>query len=619
MRRRLRLLKERIVALPAPLLIAALNALMSWAINQLPGKSELSIPQGIVIGITIVCVVGLAFLGSQNSESQSNHERQSNFELVDNTWFTSLPYVLSIFGSSVFLFYLLKQGYLPKEISQYAGFASIFLFLMGTLLPTIIALLKIRNIATASSSTTERNPINPPSSSTSPTKSKYQLAIAIYPETFNSIRTKLQDIINELRGISNDSSLAIVGIRQGSIILTIEGSQIGIETIIQKHQYTELTAISGFPIKNIWKINEENSPHEAPEISFSSYLETESQVENVLKQQLNIVPEEQLFGIEEYLLRLREYLQDRKSSWFISVTGQGGIGKTSLVEKLVRENTALLGFKKLAWITAKRKYINKIGEIEHRGEALNIDSMINEIANQLDIMLPQAVEDNFLYLQNKLQSTPYLIVIDNLETLQEYESLLFRFGSDNSRNNFKPSKVIFTSRVKLAGQTNIELKEEELLGLSEDASLALIKYKGKDIKRIREARHSDLLPIYEQTEGNPLLINLVVNLIKRYSYPLKDIFNAITKSENLLDYLYGEALDSISENAQTVLHAMTEYHQSSIVSYEKLQYSSGLTDEKLKKAIYECEQRSLLLSLSSLNEEPCYSIHNLLYEYLNGN
>lgn len=603
-------MRKLIASLPT-LMIPTLNGVMCWGINQLPGKSDLGIPPQVIFLLTVGSVVGIAFFSAQSSGSQASSET------TNRTWVVGL---LPVIGS-IILFSLLKGGHLQGELAQYAGYASLFLFVMGTFLPTLIAFLGMQQSRIAKP--TPEKPNNPPISPNPPDvlSTRYRLAIILNAETFSkNYEANFQSIITHLRNLSGDSSLRIVGVEKGSIILTIEGSKEGLEKLESLHQSGNISKILEISVKNLVSVDLNNkTPQEEAGISVDFYIKSQSHIEKILQEKLNIAPDEKLFGIEENLAILRDYLQDKEGSWFISIAGEGGIGKTSIAEKLVREYTAISGFEKLAWITAKRIYLDTTGETKDTGKALNIDSMLYEIARQLGITLPPTLNEQFPYLQEKLQSSPYLILIDNLETLEEYQTLFSQFDTHSYRNNFKPSKIIFTSRVKLQ---ETDIKDLEIRGLSEKATLELIRYRGNDLERIKNATDGQLLPIYSKTEGNPLLIKLVVSLIKRHDLPLNEIINFIKKQNQLLDYLYAEALKSISDNARSVLNAMTNYDaQSSPVSYQMLKATTDLKDTELREAIQECCRHSSLLSPlpHQINEEGRYSIHNLLYEYLKPN
>ena len=335
-----------------------------------------------------------------------------------------------------------------------------------------------------------------------------------------------------------------------------------------------------------------------------------------LEKQANI-SQERLFGVEKYVTELREYLQDKEGSWFISVVGTGGVGKTSIVEKLVREHTVDSGFIDLAWVTAKRNYLRfEDRSIRNTGSPLNIDGLVSDIAEQLQISLPPIVAEHFSFLQSQLKAAPYLIIIDNLETLEDYRELLEEFHFHSPKNNIKPSKILFTSRQKIQ-KLSFEVREIELKGISLTPTLDLIRYKGGHVQRIYDASDEELLPIFNATNGIPLLILLVVSLIATDDSPLEEIIQSLPKQNELYKYLYEEALLSISENAYEILNSMADFSKSSPVPRRQLIQKTELSDEAFREAVAQCIERSLLTSLSkSISDEPRYSIHNLLYEFL---
>jgi GTPase SAR1 family protein len=356
-----------------------------------------------------------------------------------------------------------------------------------------------------------------------------------------------------------------------------------------------------------------NSAQDKGDGDSQSKEQVQAKIKRKLEEQTNI-SQERLFGVEKYLIDLQKYLQDKEGSWFISIVGTGGVGKTSIVEKLVREYTVDSGFIDLAWVTAKRTYFKvENRSIRNIGTALNIDGLVSDIAEQLQISLPSILSEHFSYLQSQLKAAPYLIIIDNLETLDDYKELLEKFYSHGK--TIKPSKIIFTSRQKIQ-KLSFDVREVELKGIDLNPSLDLIRYKGGHIQRISKASDEELLPIFKATEGIPLLILLVVSLIATDDSPLEEIIQSLVQENELYKYLYGEAIDSISDNAFKILNFMADFSESSSVSRRKLSEQSELSDDEFKEAIGECIERSLLTSISSLSDEPRYSIHNLLHSFL---
>ncbi|MGB3533769.1 MAG: LuxR C-terminal-related transcriptional regulator [Microcoleaceae cyanobacterium] len=78
-----------------------------------------------------------------------------------------------------------------------------------------------------------------------------------------------------------------------------------------------------------------------------------NQIEKTLREKTNW-QQKRLFGIDKILDKLGDNLRSPDDYWLMSLTGAGGIGKTSLTEKLISEYGEDCGFVKLAWTTAKK-------------------------------------------------------------------------------------------------------------------------------------------------------------------------------------------------------------------------------------------------------------------------
>ncbi|MGB3533770.1 MAG: NB-ARC domain-containing protein [Microcoleaceae cyanobacterium] len=254
-------------------------------------------------------------------------------------------------------------------------------------------------------------------------------------------------------------------------------------------------------------------------------------------------------------------------------------------------------------------------QIENNRRDINADSIIYDIASQLEINLPPANKDHFKALQKKLQADPYLIVIDNLETVSEYERLLDRFNPFQPECNIRPSKIILTSR-KDVKANNCAAREIKLKGIDPSATLEMIRYQGQELDVIQQALDETLYPIYDKTQGNPLMILLVINLLKKYDEPLERIFQRFDKEQNIQAFLYEESLDSLSDSAIRVLNSVAEYSPNSLISRLNIQETSGLNDDEFTQAIAECSKSNLLESSQSIQSESRYSMHSLLYEFL---
>lgn len=381
---------------------------------------------------------------------------------------------------------------------------------------------------------------------------------------------------------------------------------------LQELQPPEETSIRTVNISNIV----EDDGNDVEEVS--KIMNIQEKINRVLDANAN-VSRDRLYGVENYVSQLKRYL-DAKDIWLISVVGSGGVGKTSVVEKLVREYGAESGFVNVAWVTAKRTYyrIESQSKESLNESAVNINTLVSNIADQLQIILPPSSidDDRFQYLQNALKKAPYLVVIDNLETLQEYIQLIHRFDAHNLKNNLIPSKIILTSREKIQ-EKNYLLREIELTGIDLQSTLQLIRYKGDHIERIALAKDDELLPIYTVSQGIPLIILLIVNLIAtNQQLALSQIIENVLAEKVLYSYLYEETLSSISDDAFHTLRTMSRFDASSAVRHEDLKINSKLNDTDFNDAISECIKYSLIQNISSLTSSPRYLIHSILYKFL---
>lgn len=120
-------MRKLIASLPN-ITVTALNGLMCWGINQLWDKGDLGLDTNPFLGLTIVSIILIGILSNQSSNSSPSSER------------TNLPWLAGLLPmmGSVILFGLLKSNYLPIDLIQYVGLASLFLFVTGTIFPVLI-------------------------------------------------------------------------------------------------------------------------------------------------------------------------------------------------------------------------------------------------------------------------------------------------------------------------------------------------------------------------------------------------------------------------------------------------------------------------------------------------
>jgi GTPase SAR1 family protein len=342
-----------------------------------------------------------------------------------------------------------------------------------------------------------------------------------------------------------------------------------------------------------------------------------------LQRVLSQLPQERLFGIQQFQQKLEAYLTDPEDSWLIGVVGEGGVGKTSLAAKTVRSVVEKADFRDIAWVTAKKQYfdLQTQAKVEHEQKpSSSLDDLILDIAHHLRIELPKSPEHYFDALCEEIKSRSCLIVIDNLETLEGYKSILSRFRSPLDPQKLiviEPSKILVTSRVKLRSGL-IGVRELPMTGIDRNSTIELIRDRGQNIDRIAEADDEDLMPIYDTSRGIPLITHLIVNTIAKYDFPLQEILQQIAELDDLGEFLYEDSVASLSPASVKCLRVIAASENGYAISYDILQGKAELDDAEFKECLAELSQYHLIEKIgSSLHRYPRYKIHSFLHQFMN--
>jgi nucleoside phosphorylase len=265
------------------------------------------------------------------------------------------------------------------------------------------------------------------------------------------------------------------------------------------------------------------------------------------------VDHDRLFGTEEILERLGQALNNQNGDWLISVFGDGGAGKTTLVYEMVKQHARSAGFRRVAWASAKFSHLRALGNVDYtRHAAIGWHDLLLDIARQLDLR----VQQNPVQIEERLADAlaaagatePCVIVIDNLETLNDAE-LAMRFFS--RRSMLQPHKVIITTRQStraLAGAN--EVREFSWRGLSYEAVLAFARHLAADDPGF-ELNAEDVAELVAMSSGIPLLVKMTVRLAMHEAQPVTVVIDQVRDPSGALGervglYLYEQAMYALA-------------------------------------------------------------------------
>jgi tetratricopeptide (TPR) repeat protein len=314
----------------------------------------------------------------------------------------------------------------------------------------------------------------------------------------------------------------------------------------------------------------------------------------------NLPPRREFVGREKEKARVHEALRSR--SYLVSIDGIGGIGKTVLALEVAHEclrasrgdgpTDGIATFDGFIWTTAKDRN-------------MTLNALLDAVARTLDYpgIAQQPVEEKRVAVQKLLQEKPYLLIVDNFETI-----------TDEGVRDFllelpEPSKALITTREqKLRRGWAISLK-----GLAELEALALIRTVGKrlGLMALEQGDDGTLLHLYEATGGAPLAIKWAVGQIKQRGQSLNTVLAALHDARgDIFDNVFVRSWSLLPTDARQVLIVMPLFVTSA--SREAIEAASDMHHFALDEALGQLVEMSLVDATDELDLAlRRYSIHPL--------
>ena len=302
----------------------------------------------------------------------------------------------------------------------------------------------------------------------------------------------------------------------------------------------------------------------------------------------------------------------------IAITGLGGIGKTALAYEISSKVMVEGRFDGLVWESAKSEELESRNIVPIRSPVITKDSLLHSIASQLGYEKIANLSPNEREKQIRalLLNRPYLIVIDNLETIEAYQDLVRYLKGIMLWKTDTPSRAILTSRERLFEIPY--LFEYYVRGLSQQASFEFLKHETES-RVVGSILISENLMerIYLVTHGMPLAMKLIVSQYIA-GIPLDTELDRLQKAkeDDLYEFIYLRLWNKLSVPAKKVLVSAASFGSS--VSRSMLQRVSRASDEDFENAIPELIRLSLMeASDHATQAERRYSIHPLTRWFIN--
>lgn len=328
------------------------------------------------------------------------------------------------------------------------------------------------------------------------------------------------------------------------------------------------------------------------------------------------LPPEPYYPTQQREIEIGNVLKQLKVMSLILISGIGGIGKTALTIETARRCLAnqTQNWADVLWVSAKQSaFID--GEIYHlQDTVLSPEDLFDKIGKQASRpnikRLP--LEQKADAITELFQQKPYLLVIDNLETLENAQALINMLSY-----NLGKSCALISSRREVHGNLFLQ----SLSGLNAEDSLNFMREEAnaKDILSVKNASDADLLSIYEVTGGNPLAMKLVIGQVRILDLDvvLRQLRNKPISNEadgdQLYQYIYRETWQYLSEEAQMVLIDIATYPSS--ISRHQLEVTGEIPGKRLDQALTELVSSSLIVPSGGLRDKR-YSVHQLTRNFI---
>lgn len=355
-----------------------------------------------------------------------------------------------------------------------------------------------------------------------------------------------------------------------SIFMEINNSLIQIKDVRDRSAHKNLLAsdideLEDFinkisPYKNIFfyvfnDVEKLKSSNDKSYLSFEEKLDSNEVIENNLP---NTDHQETGFIRRDKLLKKID--QTLKKNSVIVLTGDAGIGKTSIVLHKCHEIKEHIGlYDEIRWFTFKTQTFSN-NEIKELNKSLNsynqfLDSFsVNKKEdNQIDILLD--------YITKK----KCLLVLDNLETVLDQNIVKFIEASHEIDHD---SKILITSREPIESGVTIKITPFDDLS-AESLFRRYSQY--LDLDFLTKKNTQEIKKLVNFRDNNPLGIKLSLDDV----YNGSPVEKAFEPNKNFLDYSYKNLFQKLSIEAKKILEMLyileQEFTLTTICTYTNLE------------------------------------------------
>lgn len=283
-------------------------------------------------------------------------------------------------------------------------------------------------------------------------------------------------------------------------------------------------------------------------------------------------------GRKDESQRLLSSLRSRRNA-VITVTGEGGIGKTALALDVAytlvdSDNNP---YEAVLWVSLKTEKLTAYGVEELKDAIQGFDHTIVALGRGLDSDFSGSLAE----LASALSGIECLIIVDNLESAQGHEIVEMYDALPNSVN------YLFTSRLGI-GQLERRFPLPPLS--QQEAKLLLRRFAvARQQKRLASLSETAINNVVEQLRNSPLGIRWYVLASEAGRIPL----DTLRDQRELLDFCVKNVYESLSENSKAVLTVLRALDRA--IGFDEFAILTELMIDELRVVTQELTRGSLVV------------------------
>ncbi|MBE2221161.1 MAG: hypothetical protein IAF02_06450 [Anaerolineae bacterium] len=321
----------------------------------------------------------------------------------------------------------------------------------------------------------------------------------------------------------------------------------------------------------------------------------------------------ELLGVTDLLAQIQALLTVPHAGSFISIEGLGGIGKTALAQAAAYRQTEVEGWQDILWVSARQQRLESSGELIFEKQPVRT---FNDIVDRLVVQMGQrhltglTSQDKLRHLQALFIEKPYLVVIDNLETIADVEMLLPALQPGAGKTRF-----LLTSRQTMRQYPFVRVVPVPVLSMAD--SRILIELEMSRLGMAIELGQRDLNRLYNLVGGLPLALKLTAAQLQRRSLSevlqqLQEV-NTVTPY-HLYTYIYRMTWEMLADSSrQLLLSTLDIAPEGDTAAW--LRGMSGLANGEFEVALDQLLDYSLLVAGGAVTQR-VYKLHRLTATFL---